>query len=247
MVGFWPKNGTVSGGRRTVRWTGPLLCLALGVMALPTSCATIPKEVVELSYTTGEDLTSLDASYDRLVHDFYEHLRAERRAYLDETWYPRFLNKWVEKGKLVPIAKGEVIFSEQANGLVPATPQTTPQESFLTLRDWVDYALYAYEKKEEELLGTLTEDETALRKDIADAFGRVIRANATVTAHLNNLREVQEVQDGLLEGLHLKDLRDRIDGALANASKLAAEGLNKIKTADAKVGDLTTQINPKPE
>ncbi len=210
---------------------------------LLAGCASVPKEMVELSYRTGEDMAALHESYDYLIHDYYSKMREQRSAYLDDIWFPRFLDNWVEGGELAAIAKGEKIWSEEDSRLILTPPGSDPQESLLTLRDWVDYALYAYEVKEDSLLISLTGAEAALRKDVKDAFNQVIRANAAVTAHLNSIREVKEIQDEALEALQIKDLRDRINTTLINVSGKAAEELERIRELDKRVDDLTKQIN----
>jgi hypothetical protein len=206
------------------------------------SCSSVPKEVVELSYVMGNDLQAMNESYDKLIHQFYEDVRAERRTYLDATWYPRFLENWRDDGELMGIAKGERIWSEKDEALIDAPPGTDPVESLKTLNDWVSYALYAYEVKEKDLIKPLDEEEEKLREQVDKAFMNVMRANATITAHLNSLREVQEVQDEILEALDIKDLRNQINDMLVGASKRAADALEKIRSADAKVDNLTDQI-----
>lgn len=207
-------------------------------------CASVPKEVVELSYWTGEDLASLYESYDKLIHEFYNKMRDERVAYLDDTWYPRFLQNWIENGELVAIAKGEKIWSDEEERLITTPPGTDPQETLRTLGDWVNFALYAYEDKEVTLLASLNEGEAALRQEVEKAFRQIMRANATITAHLNSIRKVQQVQDEALEALHIKDIRDRINDILVKASDEAARGLEEIRQLDEKKDDLTEQIKP---
>lgn len=108
--------------------------LLLGIIG----CASVPKEVVELSYRTGEDLAALYESYDKLIHEYYDKMRDQRVAYLDDTWYPRFLQNWMEGGELVAIAKGEKIWSDKDSTLIETPPGTDPQETLLTLHNWVD-------------------------------------------------------------------------------------------------------------
>ncbi len=220
---------------------GALLLLVLFVFLV--GCSTVPKEVVELSYLSGRDLRAVHESYDALIHQFYENLRDQRRTYLDEVWYPRFLENWRQDGELVGIAKGERIWSVEAGDLIDTPPGTDAAESVATLNDWVTYALYAYEVKEQQLVAPLDADEEKLRTQVRQSFDRLAQANATITAHLNSLREVQEVQDEMLESLDMKDLRDQINTGLANASANAAEALTKVKAADAKVDDLVGQID----
>ena len=215
-----------------------LISLLIGIFG----CASVPKEVVELSYRTGEDLTALHESYDKLISMFFEKLRAERTAYLNDTWYPRFLENWMERGQLVSVAKGEVIWSDEQEKLIPIPPNTDPKEAFRTLRDWVDYALYAYDVKEEALLKPLNEQELALRRDVQMAFLRIMRANAVITAHLNSIRKVKEVQNEALEALYIKDLRSRINNALINISDKSDKELNRIRRIDESVDNLDEQI-----
>lgn len=121
-------------------------------------------------------------------------------------------------------------------------PGADPQENLETLGDWVQFALYAYTHKESLLVAPLDAAEDSLRADVAESFARLAAANAAITAHLNSLREVQEVQDGMLKALDIADLRDRINARLATASKDAAAALAKIRELDRKVPDLTSQI-----
>ena len=212
-----------------------LTLVSISLALICFGCQTVPKEVVELSYVMGKDLEALNTSYDKLIHQYYENLRDQRRVYLDDTWYPRFIVNWREDGALVAIAKEERIWSEENQKLLPVPAGSAPKESLAALNDWVTYALYAYEVKESELLAPLNSDEENLREQVRQAFVNITRANATITAHLNSLREVQEVQDEALKALNLNELRDEINKQLINASEKAKKSLEKIKEADEKV------------
>ena len=62
-----------------------------------------------------------------------------------------------------------------------------------------------------------------------EAFANLMRSNAAITAHLNSLREVQEVQDEALRTLHVRELRERVNGALAAASARAGAALDRLE------------------
>ena len=149
----------------------------------------------------------------------------------------------MEKGNLVGIAKGEVIWSVEANALIAKPADADPNETFLTLRDWIDFALYAYETKKDSLLLPLDKNEEALQQEINNAFNQVIRANATITAHLNSIRKVKDAQDETLEVMNLFDIRDNINNLLIDASDKAAAGLKVVRKADETVDNLVDQIN----
>lgn len=217
--------------------------IAVFLVLVCFGCASVPKEVVELSYVMGKDLESMNTSYDTLIHQYYENLRDQRRAYLDDVWHPRFIANWRDEGELIAIAKEERIWSEDIQDLVTVPAGSAPKESLATLNDWVTVALYEYELKEAKLLGPLNEDEKLLREQVKQAFINLTRANATITAHLNSLREVQEVQDEVLKALNIEDLRDEINKQLINASKKAKEGLGKVRDADKKVDKAAKKLN----
>lgn len=213
------------------------------LVVITEGCATVPKEIVELSYITGKDLQSIYVSYDTMIHQFYENMRSQRRVYLDDVWYPRFLENWRDDGELIAIAKGEKIWSVTDEKLILTPAGSDPVEKLNTLNDWVTYALYAYELKESNLLKSLNDEEKELRIQVKQSFDRLIKANATITAHLNSLRKVQEVQDEALEALDIKQLRDNINDSLINASKKAEESFKKVKEADSKIDDLVLTID----
>jgi hypothetical protein len=209
--------------------------LATSLIAVLPGCATVPKEVVELSYRMGEDMSALQESYGTLVHEHFEALRRERIRYLDEEWTPRYLRAWIVDGRLRDVAKGEVIWSEEGSDFVKPVPGKEEEGLLTTIRFWSQSAVDDIEKKKTELLGPLTKQERQLSLWVADAFNRLYRGNAAITAHLNSLRKVQEVQDDMLAALNLKDVRDKINNALATASDKAQQGLDEVRKADGLV------------
>ena len=112
----------------------------------------------------------------------------------------------------------------------------------MTVRQWAQSAIGQIDKKKAELLDPLNAKETELTASIDDAFGQLNRGNATITAHLNSLRKVQEVQDEALAAVHLKDLRDKIDDSLVQVSDEAAKGLDQVRKADGIVKKAETLL-----
>jgi hypothetical protein len=205
-------------------------------------CASVPKEVVELSYKTGEDIAALYKSYDKLIQEYYEKMRQERIAYIEDVWYPKFLKSWMRKGELGAIAKGEKIWSVTEGKLIANPGNANSEESFQTLNDWITYALYAREVKEDSLLQSLNHEEKMLRENVDMAFQQVIRANSTITSHLNSLRKVQEIEDDAFKVLSINNLRNNITSTLSNASARANKEFDKIREQDKDIKDLTSQI-----
>jgi len=197
------------------------------------ACARVPKEVVELSYRMGGDISAIHVSYKSLVRDHFDGLRAQRLRYLDDEWAPHFIAGWVADGRLVDVAKGVVVWSEEKQDFVAPTPDRAQADLLKTVRFWAQAAMDQLEKKKRALLQPLDSVERALAGSVDEAFNQLYRGNAAITAHLNSLRKVQEVQDAALQALHVKDLRDKINQTLEDASNLAQKGLDQIRKLDS--------------
>jgi hypothetical protein len=205
--------------RRAVAAVAILLALAL------SACATVPKEVVELSYVIGEDLTAVHASYRTLISAYFDALRDRTVTFLDTRWRPAYLRDFIEEGELVSMATAE-----------------DPQEVLMGVSVWAEVAIEEIESKRRELLDPIDAAEADLMKSVDEAFAQIIRGNATISAHLNSLRKVQEVQDEALEAVRLKDLRDRVNDGLVNASDMADRAIRELEEKGEVIDDLEERL-----
>jgi hypothetical protein len=200
-----------------------ILCqfLALLMVLNFLGCASVPKEVVELSYTVGQDLNAVHLSYRQLIQTHFDGLRKQATGFLDNKWTPIYIKNFIKKGKLV----------ERANN-------SDPNMVLLGVRLWAEVAVKEIEKKKKELIDPIDKNEKKLLNSIDEAFAQLISANAAITAHLNSIRKVKEVQDEALQALKVKDLRDKINNGLIFASDKANEAIEKVKKAEGIVDDL---------
>jgi hypothetical protein len=209
-----------------------LTLVLIGLTFFFGACSTVPVEVVELSYRIGEDISEIQNSYMQLIHDHFEVLRQERLNYLENEWTPKFIEGWIEDGRLIDVASGNTVWSQEKKDFVSPTVGEEKKELLNTVMFWSQAAIQKITKKRSELLDSLNMQESQLSFLVSDAFNRIYRGNSVITAHLNSLRKVQEVQDNLLEGLNIKDLRDKINNTLITSSDKAKEELKKIKETD---------------
>jgi hypothetical protein len=205
------------------------IATACAVLA-SASCASVPKEVVQLSYRMGQDLESVHSSYMTLIHAHFESLRQTTIDFVDYEWAPVMLKGFVATGQLVDIAKGIVVMS---NGK-PVRPDAGKEEIELldSVGGWARAATRRIDKKKADLLKPINDAEITLTSEVNLAFDQLNRGNATITAHLNSLRKVQEAQDEALEALQLKGLRDTLNDGLVKASDLAAKGIEKVRETE---------------
>ena len=183
-----------------------------------SGCATVPKEAVHLSYTLGEDLQELHMGYRNTVQFAFEQIRKWGLYAIEETWTPAFLGEFVTTGKLIEAAENK---------------------QFDRVEFWAKLAIQKIEEQRRSFLDPLQEKEDALLSQIDEAFGRVIRANATVTALVNSVKKVQDLQDKVLEEFGVKDIRDTINNGIVDASNFAAEKTKEIQDLTKKIEERT--------
>jgi len=147
-----------------------------------------------------------------LIQEHFQNLREQAISFLENKWVPHYIEDFIKEGELVESAKG-----------------SDPKKVLEDVQLWAEVALEEIENKKRELIEPIDKDEKELLKLVDEAFSRLIRANATITAHLNSIRKVKKVQDEALKALELKDLRDKINNELFSASKRAEEAMEKLK------------------
>ena len=178
---------------------------------LAGGCASVPEESVELSYIIGNDLEIIRQSYTDLIQQHFKSLRTQINTSIDKVYIPSFISSFAAKGKLAQHAKNN------RTDLVEA---------------WARVAINRIERERIKRLAPIDMQEKELMVSVDEAFDRVIRANATLTAHLNSIQKVNAAQDELLASFKLKDIRGKINTGLANASvkadKIAAD-IDKLK------------------
>ena len=151
-----------------------IICLAMVVSAAQLEgCSTVPKEVVELSYRMGDDISAVQKSYKILIHAHFEALRAERIRYLNEEWTPKYIRAWVEDGRLVDVAKGVVVWSEEKGDFVKPVSGKEEEGLLITIGFWSAAAIKEIEGKKTELLEPLNKQEDQLSSWVDEAFNRL--------------------------------------------------------------------------
>ncbi len=198
-----------------------VFCFVVAFSLSVAACATVPKEVVQLSYTVGQDIEAVHSSYKALIRTHFDGIRMQTTTFLETRWTPVYLADFIKNGDLVAMAK-----------------DPDPVKAFEGVSAWAEVAVEEIENKKKELLTPIDQDEHTLLANVDEAFARIIRANATITAHLNSIRKVQEVQDEVLKSLKLADLKGEINNRLIEASRKADAALSKLEGVKGKVDAL---------
>jgi len=204
---------------KKLSWHLPIILIAFSMLFY--GCATVPKETVELSYAIGQDLDAVHASYTNLIHQHFENLRNQTTDFLEKRWTPTYLGNFIKRGKLISLAQ-----------------DPDPVKAFDGVSTWAEIALKTIENKKKELISPINADEQNILQSVDDAFARITRANAAITAQLNSIRKVQEVQDDALKALNLKDLRDQINSQLISASNKSVSAIEQLAKSEKIIMDV---------
>ncbi|MCK5146158.1 hypothetical protein KAR48_05345 [bacterium] len=193
-----------------------------GFMICLLGCATVPKEVVNLSYAIGDDLTAVHASYRTLVTSYFNGLKERVNNFIDNEWKPDYLKSFIKKGNLVKLAT-----------------DPDPDKVLTGIGIWTEIAIKTIEDKRKSLTEPIDTNKQALLESVDKAFNQLYKANATVTAHLNSIRKVKDQEAQLLSSLHLQNLRTQIEQDLSGASEQVNTAIKAVSKAEKKIRSLT--------
>ena len=215
-----------------------VVCAALVGTLSVSGCSSVPKESVELSYQVGQDISALQRTCSSLVQQRFAEFRQRRIDYLEQEWVPLFLENWVSDGKLIEVARGELVWSDEADDFVAPTPGSEHQQLLATVHGWSRVSHAKIGAKRRELLGPLDSQEAQILLELDRAFDRMTRANAHITAQLNSLRKVKEVQNQALESIGARETVEALNDRLIGLSDDSEQGLEKVRKADGQVDEL---------
>lgn len=189
-------------------------------LVLAGGCASVPRQSVDLSYTLGQDIEALHQSHRDLIKRYFEALRTQVNDAIDRVYISAYINSFVVSGRLVQHAQN------QRADLV---------------EHWARLAVRTIDRERTARLQPLYDAERELLASMDDAFGRAVRANAAITAHLSSVVKTQQAQDDLLASMRLGDLRQEIHHALAAASEKASRITEEIGSATDKLENRNTR------
>jgi hypothetical protein len=212
-----------------------IVCISLFMFGCS---ATVPKEVVELSYKMEKDMVQIQSTYISLVKQHIGLLKLQRENYLKNEWIPQYIKSWIEDGQLIGMAEGTVEYDEEADKFLNVTVLNR-QAQLQGVVLWAEAAVSGIDDKRQSLIHPLEISEAQLIESINQSFSLLLRGNKTITAHLNSIREVQDVQNELLSKVELGGLRDKLNMQLSQLSIDATTGLEKIRNLDQKTNKYT--------
>jgi hypothetical protein len=206
-----------------------------------SSCATVPKETVELSTILGKDLIILHDSHRNMVNLYYDQMEGDVNELIDDVYTP-FIIHYVLSSELESYENNE----RSIYGIIEEAGKTKGKEeanaALEEMKDFLNSANKQIESKRSELLDPLKKQRRLILNGINQSYENAIYANAIITAHLKSIRKVKESQKEALSIIGLEGKDEELDQLLLKASEVVSESLEKAKEIDVKSDEAMPKI-----
>jgi len=189
--------------------------IALPIFIIITACSSIPKESVELSLTTGRDISAMQRAHLELIDLFYNRLISDVNRFIDEVYAPYQTEKLVEEF-------GDELLDENSKG-----EKKINLDKMKIILEELYSEIEDYRKSK---LQPLEEQRDSIKQNIINSYNRIIYANSIVTAHLASIIKVKDAQLEILQKLDLNSLPQNISSKLSSFSDAIFKLTEKMKS-----------------
>ncbi|WP_430972712.1 hypothetical protein [Sunxiuqinia rutila] len=206
-----------------------------------SSCASIPKEVVSLSQTLGEDLKILHKSHINAVGIYFDKMEEQINTFVDKKYAP-FVIHYVLSSELqsyktgTPSLYGTIEIAGQKEG------EKEANDALAVMMDFQEAARSQIETKREDLLSPLEKQKSEILNAVNQSYESAVYANSSITAYLKSLRKVKESQQEALSMVGLSGVDTKITESMSNLSEQIERAVQKGKEIDVKSDDAYQQL-----
>ena len=215
--------------------------VTLTVVTILSSCASIPRETVELSKVLGNDLKVLHNSHKTMVELYYNEIIDDINIFIDDVYSP-FVIHFVLKDELQKHKNQEQSIYGIIEEAGKTGGKTETDDALNIMTEFLEDANAQVEKKRKELLSPIIKQRNDILSKINYSYENAIYANSTVTGHLESIRKVKESQQEALSIIGLEGKDDELTKVLLQASELTKTAISKGKEIDIKSDEAYSKI-----
>jgi len=211
-----------------------------------TSCASVPKESVELSATVGRDLAIVHDSHIQMTRLLFSKMKEDVNRFVDKTYAPYQISLAMERQKELAESDDAAenrksLFLAIKAAFSPGASEELQAQVLTGMGIFVEKINTDIESMREELLTPLIEQEQQVIASIDRAYQQIHYANSIVTGHLSSIVKVHEVQNEILDEIGVdRDLRTDIGTSLSQISGEISNIVDKAEMADGKMEEIET-------
>ena len=217
--------------------------LVLTAVLTLSACALAPRESVELSTTVGQDVVSVRESHRELGQTLFGRMKGDVNRFVDEVYAPHQIQVVLASQRERQLqGGGNDIFSALEQALKRPEDSQAQKDVLDMMQAIVELLREDVEQFRADRLKPVLLREQQVMEEIETAYDRILRGNATVTAHLASIVKVHDVQDELLKSANLEALRVKTGTRLSEISTQVSEFVQKAERLDGSVDSATTKI-----
>jgi len=240
-----------------------IISLSVLLFAL-SACTSLPKESIELSEVTGQQITELHQSHIRFVALYYNKLRDDVNRFIDEKWTPSFIAKAVKHkafrddldkayitsninaSDLSINWNGSPLPQLQKDALLRGIKQAVTNEKSKLgniLRDWSQEVQNQINKRKKALQEPVNVQEELVISEINAAFIDLQRSQAAIKGYLNSAFELKQKNEQVLQKLGALEKIKTVMNTVTEANDRLTEILDAADDASAASDDFIEQLN----
>jgi hypothetical protein len=198
-----------------------------------SSCAVLPKATLEMSVLMDNQITALEQSHLHLVNLYFDRREKSALDFLNNEWYPFYLNNFLEQETVVTIWNQSLSDSKTVDRVTKMKLITqVTQEAYMQMRD--------------SILEPLTSGRKSMIELIEDEYRKTRAMNSAITNNVASVNKIQEKRNELLSKIVNRDeLNGKIDDALLKADSVLnkiQKGLDILKAKETKIGGVINTI-----
>jgi len=198
----------------------PLLFVFVTCNLIIQSCATIPREAVQLSEELTSMIRSAEASHLALIDEYIAGRREHVNEFFEKTWIPTFMGYVLTRPRVVNDM-------EAANDL---------QKRQVVFKDLLADASTEIKNQRDTFMTAIDRVENELRNAVSAHYAQMLAVSQALTAHLASAAKVTEAREELMAALKV-DMKkilplDQINNILDKALKYDKKGEEILGYAD---------------
>ncbi|KAB1065580.1 hypothetical protein [Salibacter halophilus] len=210
-------------------------------LTMISSCATIPKETVELSKVLGNDLAILHKSHRNMVELYYGKLANDINSFINDVYSP-FVIHYVLKDQMEKYKNGKSSIYSTIETAGKTGGKAETQNAVNDMTEFFEDAKKQIEAKRSELLNPVMKQKRELLNKIDESYENALLANANLTGYLQSIRKVKESQKEALGIIGLEGKDKDLNNMLLRTSETLSTSLEKAKEIDVKSDDAIQKI-----
>ena len=207
-----------------------------------SSCVQVPQESVELSRIMGRDIKSVYTAHSNLVNLHFNSIEHQINAFVDDVYAPFQISRLVQ-ADVEDMQKG---LDDTLAGALRDAPSNNDaaKRAMANMDIFLRLVREEVESYRSDLLHPVQEQRRQLLKELDQAYGNIISANASITAHLSSIRKLKDTQQELLQKMGFeKEMLDNAGARIAQFSGQVDRILDVANKVDAHGDKAIQQFN----